>query len=109
MFPKLIPQDSYCYTRKISLKKNHNLYPPYTTVLSGKKKCYPDGIYVTHSSACVPLQALLNHTALGILEYNSEKLVTSTPEQLSLLQWTLNGGLMDLAHKKSTYKLYQQT
>ncbi len=47
---------------------------PHTMWLEKPKKCYPEGISVTEKSAKVPLQTLLDHTALRIIEQQKEEI-----------------------------------
>ena len=51
-----------------------NLFPPYYKLLEEKSKCYPENIQVTETSAEIPLQDLVDHTASRILLYQSETL-----------------------------------
>lgn len=54
--------------------------PSYDKVTDAKKKCYPENIKVTESTAEVELQSLLDHTATRIVEFQKE-LITAIPEE----------------------------
>ncbi|KAG5886038.1 hypothetical protein JTB14_000017 [Gonioctena quinquepunctata] len=52
----------YNIIRSNALEESCNLYPNYEFVIKAKKKCYPDNILITESSAEIQLQSLLDHT-----------------------------------------------
>lgn len=43
-------------------------FPSYKIVQTAKKKCFPDNITISETSATVPLQDLLNHTVQRLIE-----------------------------------------
>jgi len=49
-------------------REGYNIFPPYSKILDEKKKCYPDEMQFTESTASVGLQSLLNHTTNRLFE-----------------------------------------
>ena len=74
-------KQSYQTHRLAAKGKNADIYPPYNKVREAKNKYYPNNISVTEDSAKVPLQSLLDHTALRIIQEQKEK-ITETIEKL---------------------------
>lgn len=58
----------YEVIRKSCKDIGHNIFPSYNKILERKIRCYPPNISVTETSAHVPLQDLLDHTARRILQ-----------------------------------------
>lgn len=54
----------------------HDIYPSYKKVIQSKQNCYPKNLVISESSAKVPLQDLLDHTAKRIIESNIRSNVT---------------------------------
>lgn len=59
----------------MSKSRNCDIYPHYQKIQESKLQCRPEGLSVTESSAQVPLQSLVNHTATRILSYQVEVLM----------------------------------
>ena len=76
-----LTKHSYQNLRSSAKRKNADIYPPYNEVREAKRKCYPDNISITEDSAKVPLQNLLDHTALRIIEDQKEQ-ITEVVEKL---------------------------
>ena len=74
-------KQSYQTVRSAAKRKHADIYPPYNEVREAKQKCYPDDISITEDSAKVPLQSLLDHTALRIIQEQKEK-ITEAIENL---------------------------
>ncbi|XP_072022020.1 LOW QUALITY PROTEIN: uncharacterized protein [Amphiura filiformis] len=74
-------KQSYQTVRLAAKSKHADIYPPYNDVLDAKKACYPDNISVTEDSAKVPIQSLLDHTTLRIIQQEKEK-ITQVIENL---------------------------
>jgi hypothetical protein len=54
-------------TRANAIKRNYYLYPSYHIVSEAKKRCYPEGIFISKTCAEIKLQNLLNHTASWLI------------------------------------------
>ncbi|CAG9840740.1 unnamed protein product [Diabrotica balteata] len=73
------------------------IYPWYSILQKAKEECYPadDSIQVTETSFAVEFQALLNHTALRLLQYLTEVVDTLSEfekQHLTLiLTWVCDG------------------
>ena len=52
----------YNIIKSNALEENCPLHPNYESVIKAKKRCYPDNIVITESSAEVPVQDLVDHT-----------------------------------------------
>ena len=72
---------SYQTVRTSAKRKRANIYPTYNEVREAKRKCYPEDISISEDPAKVPLQSLLDHTALRIIEEQKEK-ITGVVENL---------------------------
>ena len=72
---------SYQMVRSAAKRKRANIYPPYNKIREAKNQCYPVDISVEEDSAKVPLQSLLDHTALRIIEEKKET-ITEVVENL---------------------------
>ncbi|KMQ89641.1 out at first protein [Lasius niger] len=79
------------------------LFPHYEKILKAKKRCYPEGITITETSAEINLQCLLDHTVQRILLLQHEVLDIVTPVQLSELQLISKWGC-DGSSGQSEYK-----
>ncbi|EFN71130.1 hypothetical protein EAG_13606, partial [Camponotus floridanus] len=58
----------YKIMRMQAKERGADLYPNYHRILEAKKRCYPENMNITDKSAEVPLQSLLDHTTMRILE-----------------------------------------
>lgn len=58
----------YEMIRQVTKNYRCRIFPNYKNIMIAKKKCYPDNLSVTETSATVPLQDLLDHTSKRILE-----------------------------------------
>lgn len=67
-----LSKSQYLKMRKSAKQRNANLYPSYNKVLLAKQNCYPDGIKITETLMEIPLQALLDHTCLRIIQATTE-------------------------------------
>lgn len=76
-----LTKQSYQNLRSSAKRKHAYIYPPYNEVREAKRKCYPDDISITEDFAKVPLQNLLDHTALRIIEDQKEQ-ITEAVENL---------------------------
>lgn len=61
-------KQSYQTLRSTTKRKHSDIYPTYNYVREAKRKCYPENIQINEHSAKVPLQDLLDHTAIRIIE-----------------------------------------
>lgn len=61
----------YNFMRQSAIEHNCNMYPSYEAVTESRKKCYPENLIVTESSASIPLQNLLDHTAQRLMKAHS--------------------------------------
>ena len=55
--------------KNCSTEKNHDLYPSYKEVQKEKKQCYPNNIETTGFKTEVPLQDLVDHTSMRLIDY----------------------------------------
>ena len=100
-------KQSYQKVRSAAKGKKADIYPPYNKIREAKKQCYPNNISVKEDFASVPLQNLLDHTALRIIQEQKESItevVENLPEsqQLScklICKWGFDG-----ASGQSEYK-----
>ncbi|XP_030849802.1 uncharacterized protein LOC115927723 [Strongylocentrotus purpuratus] len=74
-------KQAYQTTRLAAKGKNADIYPPYNEIRKAKEKCYPNDISVTEDSGKVPLQSLLDHTALRIIQEQKDT-ITQVIENL---------------------------
>ena len=74
-------KQSYQTVRSSAKRKNGDIYPPYNEVTNAKMKCYPGNIAINEDSAEVPLQNLIDHTALRIIE-DQKEVMTNVVEGL---------------------------
>ena len=64
-----IGREGYEYLRTDLINSNNGVaYPPYNLVLNEKKKCYPNNIFVDEYKASIPLQDLVDHTSIRLIE-----------------------------------------
>ena len=75
-----LTKQSYQTLRSTTKRKNVDIYPPYNHVREAKQKCYPGNIQVDEKSAKVPLQELLDHTALRLIEQEKDKVIETVEE-----------------------------
>ena len=52
----------YINIRKECKMRNTNIFPPYHIIRETKKKCYPQNVSITETSATIKLQSLVDHT-----------------------------------------------
>lgn len=76
----------YNTLRTSAMEMNCNLYPNYETVTEAKKRCYPEGIIYTETSAEVPLQNLMDHTVQRLFLSLTDVLQLLTTNQLQNLR-----------------------
>nr|XP_012559709.2 uncharacterized protein LOC105845965 [Hydra vulgaris] len=57
-----LSDEQYQIIRNSSLLQNANIYPSLHKILTEKKKCYPDNMIFSETSAVCSLQSLFNHT-----------------------------------------------
>lgn len=85
--------------------RNANIYPSYADLLSAKKKCYPDGVLVTETSATVDLQSLVDHTIARIVEAYAElfqNITESNNEKLvAIYKWGCDGSSGHSTYRQS--------
>lgn len=75
------------------VKKHGSNFPEYRHIKDEKKKCYPENVTVTETSASIKLQSLLNHTAQRIIETKSiDELQSLHGKTLVLIsKWGMDG------------------
>lgn len=98
-----LTKSQYVNTRKILKLRNINVYPSYNKVLHEKQKCYPASIKVTETLIDVPLQELLNHTCLRILQATIENFKHFSEDDLLQLNLVVKWGF-DGSSGHSEYK-----
>lgn len=67
LFDNNFSKRQYVNIRLESKNRNCDIYPKYDALIIAKKNCRPCGITVTETTARVPLQNLLEHTAKRII------------------------------------------
>ena len=90
---------AYQTVRSAAKRQRVDIYPAYNELREAKRQCYPGNITVTEDSARVPLQDLLDHTALRIIQQEKDavtELVENLPpnKELScklLCKWGFDG------------------
>lgn len=101
-------KQSYQTIRTMAKHKNVEIYPSYNEVREAKKKCYPGNITIKEDSAKVPLQNLLDHTALRIIQEKKEAITEvveslEDDEQLScklVCKWGFDGSSSQSEYKQ---------
>jgi len=68
-----LTKQQYLNIRLGAKKKNCDIYPPYSSILEAKKKCYPDDLHISESNCSVPMQSLVDHTVHRIFEIETVK------------------------------------
>ena len=82
----------YELTRQLFLEIDLDVLPAYNHVRDAKTGCIPRGLKVTETEAVVPLQSLLDHTALRLLESQSDEDLSSLDPDLTLVaKWGCDG------------------
>lgn len=87
-----LTRHQYGILRESAFRKSlKNLFRPYYKLLEEKSKCYPKNIHVTDTSAEIPLQDLVDHTASRILHYQSEVLNNEETHLEVVYKWGADG------------------
>lgn len=69
-----------------------HIFPSYKRVQEAKRECYPENIEVTETTATVPLQNLLDHTATRLLAAQADVLQRLSERELTLFsKWGFDG------------------
>lgn len=61
-----LTKDQYINIRVDAKKRNSGIYPPYSSVVEAKTRCYPQNYRVLDTGCYIPIQDLLNHTVQRI-------------------------------------------
>lgn len=103
-------KDDYISMRLLTKSRGADIFPAYEHVRAAKEKCRPpkEDISFTEVSAEVSLQALLNHTAIRLIELQSEvvfHIVTdsgkSEVEAVLMCSWGFDGSSGHSAYKQT--------
>ena len=90
-----LSKSAYQNIRNLQKKVDTKFLPSYERVLEAKARCYPDKMICTEISAEVPLQSILDHTALRILTLQEDVIKTLSPEivrnQKLIIKWGCDG------------------
>lgn len=79
----------------------YNVFPPYYLLVEEKKKCYPEHVTITETSAKIELQNLLDHTAKRLIETKSQEDLTTISDELTLVtKWGCDGSRQTQYHQK---------
>lgn len=81
----------YEILRQAAKHIGHDIYPSYKKVMEAKQKCYPENIIISESSAKVPLQDLLDHTAKRIIECKNGYDIPPERDLLLHTKWGCDG------------------
>lgn len=84
-------------------ERGADLYPNYHRILEAKKRCYPENMNITDKSAEVPLQSLLDHTTMRILEISHSILTVIDKSLLENVELIVKWGF-DGTSEQSQYK-----
>lgn len=84
-------------------KRGADLYPNYHRILEAKKRCYSENINITDKSAEVPLQSLLDHITMRILEVSHFILTVINKSLLENVKLIVKWGF-DGTSEQSQYK-----
>lgn len=80
-------------------------FPSYKTIQSAKKFCYPNNIHITDTSASVPLQDLLDHTAQRLILSIEPVIRTLRESELTKLclftKWGFDGSSGHSSYKQA--------
>lgn len=83
---------SYILMQGGGKKRNANIYPTYDVLVSAKSKCYPLGVEISNTSGEVPLQNLIDHTIMRIIESQKNLWETSNEKLLTAVyKWGCDG------------------
>lgn len=87
---------SYKLMQAGAKSRNANIYPTYDTLCIAKKKCYPNGVQFTNYSAQVPLQHMVDHIVIRIVEAHSSRFEFNFSEQseqnlTAIYKWGCDG------------------
>jgi hypothetical protein len=93
----------YENTRANAIKRNYYLYPSYHIVSEAKKRCYPEGIFISKTCAEIKLQNLLNHAASWLILTQSDVLKSLPYDAVKELYLYCKWGC-DGTSGQSTYK-----
>ena len=63
---------SHQTVRSAAERKQAEIYPSYNNIGEAKNKCYPENVVINETSAEVPLQNLLDLTAIRIIREEKE-------------------------------------
>ena len=97
-----LSDDQYQMIRNSSIIHNANIYPTLHRILEAKYVCYPQNLQITETSAEVPLQDMVNHTLIRVLEIiDDDKLYVGEGEREGIFY--LKCGF-DGASSQSVYK-----
>ena len=98
-----LTKQQYKDLRQSLRSKNFRAYPSYEIVFEAKKRCYPDDIAVSDTSAEVSLQSLLDHTCKRILLTQTEVLNSVDSSVIRNIQMMCKWGC-DGSSGQSEYK-----
>lgn len=98
-----LSKQQYLDLRESLRKKKFFAYPSYGKLLEAKRRCYPELISVTETSAEVKLQSLLDHTCKRILLVQEDVINTLHPKITSTLRCIVKWGC-DGSSGQSQYK-----
>jgi len=80
-----------------------DVFPPYYLLLEEKKKCYPEHVTITETSAKIELQSLMDHTAKRLIATKSQEDITTISSELTLVtKWGCDGSQQSQYHQKFT-------
>jgi len=86
-----LTKENYIHTRKGAIQRGADLYPPYSRVLEAKRRCYPENMTITETSASVLLQSLLDHTAERICDMICFNYNEKESDAIFIFKWGCDG------------------
>ncbi|XP_054743575.1 uncharacterized protein LOC129248151 [Anastrepha obliqua] len=74
-------------------KEGHDILPPYSKILDAKKRCYPESMTITDTSASIDLQELIDHTAKRLLHSMTEDEIAEIDDESLIMysKWGCDG------------------
>ncbi|EFN60836.1 hypothetical protein EAG_00223, partial [Camponotus floridanus] len=82
----------YINIRVSAKNRNCDIYPPYESIIEAKQICYPSNMQISEHRCEIPLQNLLDHTALRILQIDKIKKLEENMDNFEILyKWGCDG------------------
>lgn len=100
-----LTKHQYLLIRDFINSRKKPYLPAYGKLIEAKKKCYPENIKVTESTAEVELQSLLDHTATRIVDFQKDVLDSIPAESMGNVmligKWGFDGSTGHSEYKQN--------